>query len=301
MKTTDKASMPGATGMQSMSADEVRTGTIIPNPPRFSIITCTLNSLPWLDACIASVLMQREVSFELVFVDGGSTDGSLERINALGDGRHPLTVLRDVGGGVTRAMNAGLAVARGEIVAHLHADDFYLHDDVLATVAQAFDASGCRWLFGRTLRALGERLEPEGWRSPPYSRERLLHGNFIPHPATFVERRLMLEAGGFDPQWRYAMDYDLWLRLSRRAEPLQLERPLTAFREHEGSLSTRERGRAMREDLSVRLVHAGPNPLVRVAHISRHIARHVIRDGWRRWRGKHSQRDGQEKQGGVHA
>ncbi len=274
---------------------------------KFSIITCTLNSLPWLDACIASVLMQREVSFELVFVDGGSTDGSLDRIGALGDGRHPLTVLRDVGGGVARAMNAGLAVARGDIVAYLHADDFYLRDDVLATVARAFDASACRWLFGRTLRALGDRLEPEGWRAPPYSRERLLRGNFIPHPATFVERRLMLEAGGFDTQWRYAMDYDLWLRLSRIAEPLQLSQPLTAFREHDGSLSTRERSRAMREDLSVRLAHTGPNPLRRAAHLARHVARHVLRERWRRWREDRHERherqgpDERDKQGGMHA
>ncbi len=265
------------------------------NVPRFSVITCTLNSLPWLDACIASVLRQRDASYELVFVDGGSTDGSLERISTLGDGKHPLTVLRDVGGGVAPAMNAGLAVARGHIVAHLHADDFYLHDDVLATVAQAFDTSGCRWLFGRTLRAIGDRLEPEGWQAPPYSRARLLHGNFIPHPATFVERQLMLDAGGFDPQWRYAMDYDLWLRLSPMAEPLQLALPLAAFREHAGSLSTRERRRAMREDLRVRLAHTGPNPAVRLAHVARHVARHVVRDGLRRWRAQLNQ------EGGLHA
>lgn len=249
--------------------------------PRFSIITCTLNSLPWLETCIASVLMQRDCSYELVFVDGGSTDGSLQRIEALADGRHPLTVLRNVRGGISQAMNAGLAAARGDIVAHLHSDDFYLRDDVLATVARAFDASGCRWLFGRTLRALGERLEPEGWNAPPYSRARLLRGNFIPHPATFVERQLMLDAGGFDVQWRYAMDYDLWLRLARIAEPLQLAQPLTAFREHAGSLSTRERHQAMREDLRVRLRHAGPNPAARLAHVARHVARHVLRPALR--------------------
>ena len=263
--------------------------------PRFSIITCTLNSLPWLDTCIASVLRQDNASFELVFVDGGSTDGSLERISALSNGRHPMTLLRDVGGGVTRAMNAGLAVARGDIIAHLHSDDFYLRDDVLASVAQAFDTSGCRWLFGRTLRALGDRLEPEGWHAPRYSRKQLLRGNFIPHPATFVERQLLQQAGGFDPRWRYAMDYDLWLRLSLIAEPLQLEQALAAFREHDGSLSTRERGRAMREDLRVRLTHAGPNPVTGAGHLARHVVRHMLRAPWRRWR-EHA-----GNKGGAHA
>ena len=267
------------------------------NAPRFSIITCTLNSRPWLETCIASVLKQRDASYEWVFVDGGSTDGSLERISALGDGSHPLTVLRDVAGGIARAMNAGLAAARGDIVAYLHSDDFYLRDDVLATVAQAFDASGCRWLFGRTQSAIGERLEPEGWQAPPYSREQLLRGNFIPHPATFVERQLMLDAGGFDPQWCYAMDYDLWLRLSRMAEPLQLALPLAAFREHDGSLSTRERSRAMREDLRVRLIHAGPNPAARLAHVARHVARHVLRPALR----NAARRSPLDDEGGLHA
>ncbi len=249
--------------------------------PRFSIITCTLDSLPWLETCIASVLMQRDCAYEWVFVDGGSTDGSFERIEALADGRYPLTVLRDVRGGIAQAMNAGLAAARGDIVAYLHSDDFYLRDDVLATVSRAFDASGCRWLFGRTLRALGDRLEPEGWQAPPYSRARLLRGNFIPHPATFVERQLMLDAGGFNAQWRYAMDYDLWLRLASMVEPLQLAQPLTAFREHAGSLSTRERRQAMREDLRVRLSHTGRNPATRLAHLARHVARHVLRPALR--------------------
>ncbi len=256
--------------------------------PRFSIITCTLDSEPWLAQAIDSVLAQRGTSFELVLVDGGSTDGSLERIEALvgtaalmarGDtaGGSPrpagITVLRNVGGGIARAMNAGLEAARGEIVAYLHSDDFYLRNDVLATVARAFDGSGCRWLFGRTLRALGDSLVPEGWVAPAYSRGRLLRGNFIPHPATFVERHLMQQAGGFDPRWRYAMDYDLWLRLSRLAEPLQLALPLAAFREHEGSLSTRERAAAMREDLRVRLVHAGPYPWQQLAHVARYALR----------------------------
>ncbi len=267
--------------------------------PRFSIITCTLDSMPWLDACIASVLKQRACSYELVFVDGGSTDGSLERIAALQDGRRPLTVLRNVRGGIAQAMNAGLAAARGDIVAHLHSDDFYLHDDVLASVSRAFDVSGCRWLFGRTLRAIGERLEPEGWQAPPYSRARLLHGNFIPHPATFVERQLMLDAGGFNAQWRYAMDYDLWLRLARMAEPLQLAQPLTAFREHAGSLSTRERRQAMREDLRVRLSHAGPNPATRLAHVARHVARHVLRPAVRA--ALRRRRAPSNPEGGLHA
>lgn len=238
--------------------------------PTFSIITCTWNSEPWLAESIASVLRQRGVEIELIFVDGGSNDGTLQRIRAID---RPITLIEDVRGGISRAMNAGIEAARGDIIAHLHSDDFYLRDDVLQTVAEAFAGSGCRWLFGRTMSCIDGRLEPEGYVAPRYSRRQLLRGNFIPHPATFVARELMWRAGGFSTDYKYAMDYDLWLRLSCIVEPLQLDVPLTAFREHAGSLSTRERSAAMLEDLRVRLAHTGFHPLAQAMHVLRYLVR----------------------------
>ena len=241
----------------------------MPNPT-ISVITCTRNSEPWLAESIASVLKQRSVSVEYIFVDGGSSDGTLERIRAL---QRPYTLIENIQGGISEAMNAGVEAARGEIIAHLHSDDFYLHEDVLHTVVQAFHQSRCRWLYGRTMRCIEGRLSPEGFTPPAYSRARLLRGNFIPHPATFVTRELIWRSGGFDPRLRYAMDYDLWLRLSRLTLPMALPQALTAFREHAGSVSTRERAQAMREDLKVRLAHTGIDPLARAMHLLRYAVR----------------------------
>lgn len=238
--------------------------------PTFSVITCTWNSEPWLAQSIASVLQQRGVQVELIFVDGGSTDGTLERICAL---QRPYTLIENVRGGISRAMNAGIEAAHGDIIAHLHSDDFYLRDDVLLTVARHFADSSCRWLFGRINRCIDGRLLTEGYIAPRFNRQQLLRGNFIPHPATFVARELLWRSGAFDTRYKYAMDYDLWLRLSCIAEPLQLDIPLTAFREHEGSLSTRERSAAMLEDLQIRLAHTGFHPLRRCMHLLRYLVR----------------------------
>ncbi len=238
--------------------------------PSFSIITCTRNSEPWLAESVASVLMQRGVEIDYIFVDGGSNDGTLQRIRAL---ERPYTLIENVKGGISRAMNAGIEAARGDIVAHLHSDDFYLRDDVLLTVALAFRERGCRWLYGRTKSCIDGQLVPEGYQAPRFSRRRLLRGNFIPHPATFVARELIWRAGGFDPGLRYAMDYDLWLRLSAIVEPVALPQPLTAFREHEGSLSTREKSQAMQEDLRVRLAHTGFHPFAQGMHLLRYAVR----------------------------
>jgi glycosyltransferase involved in cell wall biosynthesis len=237
---------------------------------RFSIITCTLNAEPWLAESIASVLSQRGVDIEYLFVDGGSTDGTLARIQSL---PLPTTLLQVPARGIAHAMNAGLAAATGEIVAFLHADDFYLGPDVLATVSQAFEQSQCRWLYGRIQSVQDGVLVPESFHAPRFSRAQLLRGNFIPHPACFVQRSLLFQVGGFDVRLKYAMDYELWLRLAPLAQPLELGVALSAFREHEGSLSTRKRGAAMREDLCVRLRALGFDPVATIEHLARYGVR----------------------------
>ncbi len=246
--------------------------------PRFSIITCTLNSEPWLRTCVESVLMQEDISFEYILVDGGSIDGTLDYLRNLqttfsSQSSPRIKRLDNVAGGISRAMNAGMEIASGDIIAHLHSDDFYLRKDVLATVDHAFQTTACRWLFGRTMSVIEGELHAENYQAPRYSRAQLLRGNFIPHPATFVSRALMWEAGFFDTRLKYAMDYDLWLRLSNIAEPCQIALPLTAFREHAGSLSTRERSKAMAEDFQVRLSHSGINPFARLSHLARYCVR----------------------------
>ncbi len=238
----------------------------------FSVITCTWNSATYLQESVASVLAQDHPNIEYIFVDGGSTDGTLEQIRAL---QRPYRLLENVRGGVSRAMNEGLRAARGEIIAYLHSDDYYLYPDILSRVARQFDATGRGWLFGRTMALIDGTLHPDNYVAPRFSYANLLRGNFIPHPATFVRRDLMLRAGGFNTGLKYAMDYDLWLKLARMAEPVQLDEPLAAFREHEGSLSSSSRTRlaAMAEDFRVRLAYAGRNPIDLLGHYARYVVR----------------------------
>jgi len=234
--------------------------------PDFSIITCTLNSAQWIKQSIRSVARQNSVSIEYIFVDGGSTDDTLKKIQSI---TIPYKLLHRPAAGISDAMNAGIAEATGHIIACLHSDDFYLHANVLSTVAERFKTTGCQWLFGRISSLIDGKLRPENFNVPTYTRQALLKGNFIPHPATFVTRELLQKSGSFSTELRYAMDYDLWLRLSLLADPYQLRFPLTAFREHEGSASTANRLAAMHEDLQVRLKYSEHDPLARLLHLAR--------------------------------
>ncbi len=202
---------------------------------RISVITCTWNSERFLRESIQSVLAQDHGEIEYIFVDGGSTDATLEIITGAS---RPYHLIRDVRGGVSRAMNAGAAVATGDVIAHLHSDDYYADARVLSRVGHAFAAHpGSQWLVGQMV------VDCAGVLSAPTPAQRFSYGRFargafgVGHPACFVRRSAFAAAGAFDESLKYAMDWDLWYRLASRSVPVVVPEVLAVWREHQGSLS----------------------------------------------------------------
>jgi len=237
---------------------------------KFSIITCTWNSKSFIQQTIYSVQAQTYPNIEHIFVDGGSSDGTLELIQSLQGNVKWVTGVR---GGIAHAMNEGVKLATGDIIAHLHSDDYYLDENVIEDVAIEFERSCASWLFGRIKSNIDGCLTEPGWTMPKYSYRRLLRGNFIAHPATFVRREIFLAAGGFNPAIKYAMDYDLWLRLARLSEPAYLDRWLAVFRCHPGSLSSANPLEALKDDFHVRMNHSGKNPIDWANHYLHYLVR----------------------------
>lgn len=219
---------------------------------------------------VASVLAQVDADFEHIFVDGGSTDGTLEYIQGL---PHRPRVLQGVGGGIAKAMNAGAEAAQGDILCHLHSDDYFLHGRVLQRVAHHLAASPAGWMFGRVLYDRDGALLPEPFIVPDYSYQRLVGRNFVPHPASFIRTALFRELGGFRTDLKYAMDYEFFLRLGRRSEPLALKEALAVFRVHEGSTTEKNRLASFEEDHRVRLAYAGTSWKERFMHAARYQVR----------------------------
>ncbi|MBK1678909.1 glycosyltransferase family 2 protein [Rhodocyclus tenuis] len=220
---------------------------------KFSIVTCTWNSARYLPDTINSLVQQGFDDFEVIFVDGGSTDETLSMIEAY---PRPKKLHRDVRGGIARAMNVGIDAAEGDIVAHMHSDDYYLDADVLNRVASHFDATKCRWLFGRIMSDIEGKLCKERYVVPGYSYGELLKHNIVPHAATFVRREVFQELGGFSLDYKLAMDYEMWLRVGRKYEPVQLDDYLAAFRRHPGSATQANRVRSFNEDFRARFEYA---------------------------------------------
>jgi glycosyltransferase involved in cell wall biosynthesis len=242
----------------------------MPHKPVFSIVTCTWNSAATLPDTLASLRAQTCRDVEHIFVDGGSTDGTLALLAAFPGTQR---ILQDVRGGISHAMNRGVDAASGNIVAHLHADDYYAAPDVLASVAAALEASGRDWLVGEiaVLSANG-LLPPQPRRA--YSYRALAAGRaFIPHPATFVRRTLFDQAGRFGEQLRYALDIVLWMRLAARTPPVVLPRVLAVFREHASSVSSANKLLARQEEWRVRRRYAGAAPLAFATYCLRYLKR----------------------------
>jgi glycosyltransferase involved in cell wall biosynthesis len=208
--------------------------------PAVTIVTPCLNSAPTLPATLESVRSQDYPKLEHVVVDGGSTDGTVEILEAAEGVRY----VSEPDRGLSHAMNKGIAMARGDVVGWLNADDVY-EPGALRAVGEAFAADPeCRWVTGYCPIIDGEDREI---RKPVtayknallrrYSLPLLLTQNFVSCPATFVRKDAFEEAGEFDERYRNSMDYDMWLRIGRRHPPTVLRRDLARFRMVEGTLS----------------------------------------------------------------
>jgi glycosyltransferase involved in cell wall biosynthesis len=220
---------------------------------KFSIITITLNSRKYLEETITSVLSQEHQNLEYIFVDGGSTDDTLEIIKKYSEKDQRIRWISEPDRGISDAMNKGVAMATGDVIAHLHSDDSYPDTGILSAVAQQFSSHpDALWLTGgeQIIDDTGKILREIPVRS--YSYRKLIRSNFILHAATFVRRTAFHEAGGFSVSRKYAMDYDLWLRLGALGAPITVDRTLACFRFHGGSLSTAETENAFAEELAIR-------------------------------------------------
>ena len=226
----------------------------------FSIITVTLNSEKYLSEALDSILEQDYTNKELIVVDGGSTDSTIDILKSYGD---KVRFLSEPDKGISDAMNKGIRMSRGEIIAHLHSDDRYMAG-ALSTAVEVFTGNpDLKWLIGKG-NYINEKGEDTGLaRSGKYSYEKLKNYNFIFHPATFVRREVFDVVGYFDKSLQYAMDYDMWMRIGKAYEPFPSDEVLTSFRRHSDSFSTRNAVKAIDEEYTVRKRYCGDELLFR--------------------------------------
>jgi len=179
---------------------------------KISIVTAVLNGEKTIGHAIRSILDQTHKEIEHIIIDGGSTDGTLRVI----EGYHPYPgrVLSEPDRGIYDAMNKGIALASGEVIGILNADDFYKHGGVLAQVAKVFEDPALDSCYGDLdyVDSADTSRVIRRWQAGPHRPESFYWGWMPPHPAFFARRKAYQTYGGYNLELGSAADYELMLR-----------------------------------------------------------------------------------------
>ena len=182
------------------------------NTPRISLITVCYNAEATIKEALQSAREQTYRNFEHLVVDGASKDGTLDVVRQYND--LPLVIHSEPDKGIYDAMNKAVGLARGDILFFLNADDALLDGNVLARVAEAFDADpALEFLWGDVVHAFedGQRLTLSYAYITP---DTLIYGSLC-HQGVFAHKRLFERFGNFDMQYRLCADFDWFLRVLR--------------------------------------------------------------------------------------
>lgn len=221
------------------------------------------NGFPYLPAALGSLRAQTYEDLEILVIDDGSTDETASFIRGVADRR--VRLLDSQGAGIVAALNLGLINATGEFVARQDADDLSHPErfgrqvallqahpdiDVVACRADFIDADGrpAETPWTRDVRRWHERAA-----NPDELRRLLPLTCCIVHGSVMARRRVLIEAGGYRPEFEWAEDYELWLRLLHDHRFARVPERLYVHRIHADRVSDRRRDQQLRRTLRAKL------------------------------------------------
>ena len=227
------------------------TGPTTERRPLVSIVTPTLQRATFLERTLRSVRAQQYSNVEHIVVDGGSTDGTLELLERY-SGTYNLRWISEPDRGMYDAINKGLRLASGEILAYLNSDDQYFPWSVRVGVDTLVNHPTIDLVFGDVIRV----DEIRDWVVPvfvaPFSIGSTASYGTLIQPAVLLRRRVLEALGGFDDTLRFVADLDFWLRAADRFAYLRIPEFLALEYRHGATLSETKRDEMAEEDRRVR-------------------------------------------------
>lgn len=209
--------------------------------PKVSVIIPVYNGEKTIRETVESVLNQTLSDFELIIIDDGSTDSTLDVLSTIKDSR--LKVVSYSNAGVSASRNRGIELASGEYIAFLDADDFWTPDklefQVKALAANPQASVVYSWADcideANQLLGIDHHFTVNG-----NILTRLLVSNCIAGSASSVlaRREVFVEVGNFDETLTHAEDWDMWLRLAARYEFVVVPIPQILYRITDTSASS---------------------------------------------------------------
>jgi glycosyltransferase involved in cell wall biosynthesis len=224
--------------------------------PRVAVLIGAFDSERTLARAIESILTQTVTDLELIVVDDGSRDGSLEVARAAtgGDSRARVLAL-GTNLGIPGSLNIGLAETSAPAVAFQDADDWsepFRLERQLEALNSAPDVAvvGCRM---REVDEQGRRLRARTSFAAGDVGGVLLRFNPIPNGCSLLRRSAALAVGGYDTRYRFAAEYDLWLRLAERHRVITIDEPLCTRTMGSSNVAAYAERKQLAEGIAIRL------------------------------------------------
>jgi len=216
--------------------------------PLVSVVIPSYNQGVYIEETIRSIVLQNYPRVEIIVIDGGSTDTTVEVIRKYEPWLAHWVSEKDAG--QANAINKGLAVARGEIVTWLNSDDLLL-PGALRRLAKAYGEKPHAFFVSPV-----EHFLDGTEKSRVFEPQNVTHRELIEFwsgrvrwndPGTFYTREVLEAVGRIDESFRYSFDYEFVLRVSKRFEAAYLAEPTTRFRVHAASKTVSEGDRFIYE------------------------------------------------------
>lgn len=197
--------------------------------PTISVVTVVRNNLEGLITTASCLQSQSYSEIEHVVIDGASTDGTEPWLRSYAPS-YRTTLVSEPDDGLYQAMNKGLAKATGDLVVFLNGGDSFSHENVLSFVATEWATGSWEWAYGAINYISAERAVLSRFELVPFDARRVQLGlTYVPHPATFMSRKLLNNLGGFRPEFGWSADQELGVRAALAAPPRVWSETLTDF------------------------------------------------------------------------
>ncbi len=224
--------------------------------PLVSIIVPTLNQGRYIEQTLASIVGQGWPRLELIVIDGGSKDETasvVERYRA-----HVTHFVSEPDRGQADAINKGFRLAKGDVLAWLNSDDYYLPCALqkgLAALGESLTKP--RLAYGGCLAFWEGSARAQAWLPEPFDRETLKTKACLNQPSTFWTRALWEKTGELNDSYHFVLDWDWFLRASEHGEFIPVPELLSAYRFHAAHKSSSGNSRRTDEVIALVKQHAG--------------------------------------------
>lgn len=223
--------------------------------PLVSVLLPVYNAGPYLSTALGSILRQDHDRLEVIAIDDGSTDNSLQILQRHRQADNRISIISRENRGLIATLNEGLAVARGDLIARMDADDIAYPSRLSRQVA-LFDRQPDLALCGAGFDTLLRNRVAKGTPDPVFrfGQLRILSMFFtiFMHSTVVYNRKVIKDDVLFyDPKYKHAEDFDLFRRLADRYPAAMIPENLIVYRIHDGSVTSRHRKEMRRTHLTI--------------------------------------------------